>query len=216
MVLWHTVGLRSWLRGVKHRGAAIGVTFAVSVVASSCGVSAPTGILSGPKADAADPSLVEMRAHSHLEPCPAAQTKNGGLPPVTLPCLGGGRDVALETLRGPLIINLFQGECLPCRKEMPALESFYEDYGKEVPVIGIDTIDTIPGVALREAIQRGVTYPLLGDLDGRLQSTKFALSHVPMTWALDSHGTLHFLQAGGLKDESQIVALLDARADIHV
>jgi len=194
----------------------IGAVLASLVVslAAACGVPTPTSILSGPKIDPADPQLIAIRDASHLEPCPAPEGVDGGLPQVTLPCLGGGRRVSLDRLKGPVLINFFQGFCEPCKQEMPALEAFYKKYGKSVRVVGIDTLDTIPGVALKEAVQRGVTFPLLADLNGVLQRTPLAVAHVPTTWALDSAGHLHFIQAGGMRSVDEIVGLLASRAGI--
>lgn len=191
------------------------LTALVVSVAAACGVPTPTDILSGPTINPADPQLLAIRNASHLEPCPAPEGVNEGLPPVTLPCLGGGRRVPLDRLKGPVIINFFQGFCEPCKKEMPALEEFYKRYGSSVRVVGIDTLDTIPGVALKEAVQRGVTFPLLADLNGLLQRTPLAVAHVPTTWALDSSGHVHFIQAGGMRNADEIVALLASRANIN-
>ena len=73
---------------------------------------------------------------------------DGGLPDLTLPCLGGGPDVDLSSLRGPMVINLWQAFCEPCREEMPALEAFHQQYADQVAVVGIDFNDVNPAGAL--------------------------------------------------------------------
>ena len=40
----------------------------------------------------------------------------GALPTITLPCLGGGTSVDLSTLKGPLVLSLWQAGCAPCRE----------------------------------------------------------------------------------------------------
>lgn len=161
--------------------------------------------------DVATPDMVAMKAKSKVEACPAAQTASGGLPAATLPCLGGGRKVDLATLKGPLVVNFFQGECAPCKKEMPALEAFYQQYGKRVPVLGIDGIDTIPGVALRQAIQRGVTFPMVADPGGDLQGGPLSISGFPTTFLLTANGTVERLQRGGMTSAAQVKQLVEAK-----
>ena len=74
---------------------------------------------------------------------------------MTLPCLGGGPDVELSSLRGPMVINLWQARCGPCRKEMPALEEFHQQYGDQVAVLGIDFNDVQPGAPCAGRGDRG-------------------------------------------------------------
>ena len=88
---------------------------------------------------------------------------DGGLPAVTLPCLGGGSDVDLSTLRGPMVVNLWASWCGPCRTEMPILQGFAEEYDGRVAVLGVDYQDVQPEAALELARDSGVTYPLLAD-----------------------------------------------------
>ena len=97
-------------------------------------------------------------------------TVEGGLPDVTLPCLGGGRTSTLGELRGPLVVNLWASWCGPCREEMPVLEEFHEQHGDRVPVAR----HRLRGRPGREAAsswsrETGVTYPLLADPQARLQ-----------------------------------------------
>lgn len=186
----------------------IAAAAAVLLVLTGCSAKDAIQAPTGPGTNVATADMVAMKATSHVEPCPAGRTHDGGLPAGTLPCLGGGRKIDLSSLKGPLIINFFQGECVPCRKEMPALEAFYKKYGDRVPVLGIDTMDYIPGVALRQAIQRGVTFPLAADPNGELQGSALSVSAVPTTYALTADGKVVRLKRGGMESLAEVERLV--------
>ena len=115
-----------------------------------------------------------------------------------------------------MVINLFQGFCAPCKEEMPALQSFYESYGDEVPVIGIDVMDTVPGVALEEAISRGVTFPMYADPGGELQGGPLTARAVPATYVLSSSGEVELLQMGGMTSAAQVKELVEKKLGIEL
>jgi len=187
---------------------------AAALVLTGCSAKDVISAPSGSNVDVAAPDMVAMKAKSDVEACPKPQTDDGGLPSQTLPCLGGGRKVDLSRLKGPLVINLFQGECAPCKKEMPALEAFYQKYGDRVPVLGIDTIDTIPGVALRQAIQRGVTFPMVADPGGDLQGGPLSVSAVPTTYLLTADGRVERLKRGGMESLTEVKERVEAELGV--
>jgi thiol-disulfide isomerase/thioredoxin len=165
------------------------------------------------KVDVATADMVALKAKSGIEDCPAPQTTGGVLPGLTLKCLGGGRSVDLSTLKGPLVLNFWQAGCIPCRQEMPALEQFYKAYGDRVPVLGVDTTDVLPGVALKDAIKRGVTYPLVPDPGGDLQATKLRIPGPPTFFFLTADGRLTS-HAGGLSSADEIKDLVEKQLGI--
>lgn len=134
--------------------------------------------------------LRELKSGTAVEECAPGDAEDGGMPDLTLPCLGGGPDVDLSALEGPLVINLWASWCGPCKKEMPALQDFYEQYGDEVGVLGVDYQDQQPAAALELAGRLGVTYPLVADPGGDLN----ALDPVPVIRGLPY---LLFLDADG-------------------
>ena len=162
------------------------------------------------KIDVDTPQLRQLKADAGIEAC-APGTGNavdGGLPAVTLPCLGGGEDVDLSTLRGPLIINVWGEWCGPCRKEMPAIADFYRAHGDEVPVIGIDYQDRQTGPAIELARTSGVTYPQLADTQGALlaKSPFPARMPVPSFVFVDADGKAT-LVTGGVDSAAELAEL---------
>lgn len=128
----------------------------------------PDTVPPGSNVDVDTPRLRELKSEAGVEPCEpgSGEAVDGGLPALTLGCLGGGDDVDLSALRGPLVINLWASWCTSCRKEMPVLQDFHEQYADEVPLIGIDWQDVQPEAALELVADSGVTYPLLADPAG--------------------------------------------------
>jgi thiol-disulfide isomerase/thioredoxin len=162
------------------------------------------------KIDVDTPQLRQLKADAGIEPCTpgTGDPVDGGLPEVTLPCLGGGDDVDLATLRGPLILNIWGEWCGPCRKEMPAVADFYRRYGDQVPVIGIDYQDRQTGPAIEFAQHAGATYPQLADTQGALRAQPPVPARVPVPAFLfvDADGTAS-LVTGGIGSADELVEL---------
>jgi len=120
--------------------------------------------------DVDTPALVKLKRQTGVADCAPGTASDAGLPDLTLPCLGGGPDVDLSTLRGPLVVNLWASNCGPCRLEMPAIQAFHERYGDRVGVLGVDYQDAQPAAALELAKRSGVTYPLVADPGGDINA----------------------------------------------
>jgi thiol-disulfide isomerase/thioredoxin len=208
---------------MDRRVCAAAATAVLLAVLAGCGGESSAGGQSGAplgdgpsasKVDVATDEMVAAKKASKVEACAPGSASDGGLPSIVLACLGGGEPVDLASFEGPLVINLFQGFCAPCKEEMPALQSFYETYGDEVPVIGIDVMDTVPGVALEEAISRGVTFPMYADPGGDLQGGPLTARAVPATYVLSSSGEVELLQMGGMTSAAQVKELVEKKLGI--
>lgn len=156
------------------------------------------------------PDLVALRALTDLEPC-VPGTADGALPAVTLACLGGGPALDLSLLGGPRVINLWASSCAPCRFEMPILQEFHETYGDRVPVLGVDLLDTYPGIALEQVRRRGVTYPQVADPGGELLETPaFARARgLPVLAVIDEAGEVAELRIGEVSSLQELVGLVE-------
>ncbi len=183
---------------------------AAVLVLGGCGTDTVPG--PGPaKIDVDTPQLRQLKHDAGVEACRPGDGEpvDGGLPDVTLPCLGGGHDVALGDLRGPLVVNLWASWCGPCRKEMPVLEEFHQKYGDRVGVIGVDFEDPQTLSAMDLVRKSGVTYPLLADPQGDLHGkAPFpARMGLPLFAFVDQDGRVE-LAAGGVDSVDELVGLV--------
>lgn len=146
---------------------------------------------SAPTADAGQ--LAAAKQQAGIEDCPPSDgtaPAKGGLPDLTLDCLGGGTPVRLSGLTGtPTVINLWASWCAPCREELPLLAKAHRAYGDRVRIIGIDFDDSAPDAALELAEQSGVTFPLLSDPDSDSKAPLKVIG-LPQTVFVDAQGTM--------------------------
>jgi thiol-disulfide isomerase/thioredoxin len=175
---------------------------------SACDDDAP-----GPGESSVDvdtPALRHLKDQARIEDC-AEGPGGGSLPDLTLPCLGGGPDVDLSSLRGPMLINTWSSNCGPCRKEMPVLEEFHREHGDQVAVLGLNFLDVQPDAALELARATGATYPSIADPGGELLEQKGIklASGNPQYLLLDADGDIAFQGAGGFDDIDEVIALVD-------
>jgi thiol-disulfide isomerase/thioredoxin len=167
------------------------------------------------------PALREAKQRIGMEDCVPGDGEpvEGGLPELTLPCLGGGQDVDLSSLRGPMLINLWQAFCVPCRKEMPALESFHQKYGDQVAVLGIDFNDVHPAGALELAEDTGATYPSVADPGGELMVEEaFAVARrgLPAFVLVDADGEVVGQASGGVDSVAEVKDLVAEHLGIEL
>ena len=155
----------------------------------------------------ASPDLVAIKKSSDIPNCPTLTpgSVSGGMPAVTLGCLGGGRPVDVAALRGPMIVNFWASWCAPCHEEMPALAA-YAKAQSAVQVMGIDFLDAQPGAALDLAKRSGVAYPLVADPKGELDRAS-PLPHIPglpLTVFIGADGAIVHIEAKAYDHEQDV------------
>jgi len=115
-------------------------------------------------------------------PAPAATT----LPDLKLSCFTGKEQVALRSMPGPLIINLWASWCGPCRRELPLMQKVASQTAGQVTVLGVDTGDSREAGA-SFAADAGVSFPMLFDPDKKLANA-IAGTNLPITIFVDTSG----------------------------
>jgi len=125
---------------------------------------------------------------------------NGDTPPdFTLTSLDG-EDITLSDLRGKkVVLNFWATWCPPCKAEMPHMQSFYDEYGKEknVEIIAVNLttaerdvtadakVDTV--MTFRDSFE--LTFPILLDSDpDNSVGADYQIITIPTTYFIDSNG----------------------------
>lgn len=109
---------------------------------------------------------------------------------IELLCLGDGSVINIDSLRGPMILNVWGSWCAPCQEEMPFLRKFYDKYNDQVQLVGLDVEEPNKEAAQPFIETHGIIWPSLFDPDGRTR--KLIGMGVPVTWFIDSNGkTIH-------------------------
>ena len=146
---------------------------------------------------------------------PESSSQQSGVPPnpkegftapdFTLDLLDGGQ-LSLSELRGhPIVLNFWASWCLPCRSEMPAIESVYQRYKESgLVVIGLNLTSQDSESDARAFVQElGLTFPIALDRDGSVRE-RYQLLGLPSTYFIDQSGIIRSVIVGGPMSEATI------------
>jgi thiol-disulfide isomerase/thioredoxin len=110
-----------------------------------------------------------------------------------------GSAFKLSDYRGQkLVVNFFASYCVPCKKEMPALQAVHQRLGDEVTFIGVAVQDD-PDAAQELIEDTGVSYDLAQDRRGKL-FTAAGATVLPATIFVAGDGTIMELQLGEMTE----------------
>ena len=120
-------------------------------------------------------------------------------------CLGDGSVINIDSLRGPMILNIWGSWCAPCQAEIPYIRHFYDKYNDQVQVVGLDVEEPNKEAAKPFIESHGVVWPSLFDPDGRTR--KLIGMGVPITWFIDENGKVIHKKIGAFKDYLELEGL---------
>lgn len=131
-------------------------------------------------------------------------------PQFSLPSIGSASEtIALRSFRGhDLVVNFWASWCIPCRTEMPLLQSSYRSEKGKVMFVGIDSNDT-RGAARAFLSRVKVTYPTAFDPDGQVAQA-YGLFGLPETVFISTGGRMLGRHIGQLDSASLVAALQEA------
>jgi thiol-disulfide isomerase/thioredoxin len=110
-----------------------------------------------------------------------------------------GNLVQLDDFKGkPVLINFWATWCGPCRFEMPAIQSRYNEYGDELVVIAIN-FDEPEQVVQQFVDELGLSFIVLLDPGGGVQRD-YRVRAYPTTYFLDEEGVVKFLHIGYMSE----------------
>lgn len=184
---------------------------AVAVLLSACGSDDPVASC---EVDVTSSDLVADREAAGIPDCEPGDG-DAQLPDLALPCLGSDSEASLADVEGPAMINFWSTSCVPCIKEMPALEAFHQQYGDQVAVLGVNWQDGFPALAIDLARKSGTTYPSLADPCGALSETDLAIVGLPQFVFVKDDGSVE-LANGGKETVAEVVELAEEHLDLDL
>jgi thiol-disulfide isomerase/thioredoxin len=112
-----------------------------------------------------------------------------------------GDSVSLALLRGkPVLLNVWATWCLPCKEEIPYLETLHGKHAAQgLQIIGV-SIDARGDEPKIESFARDfrMSYPIWRDPDERVNARFLAIG-VPSTYLIDRDGVLRWKHLGTLR-----------------
>ena len=137
---------------------------------------------------------------SRSENSPARVEIGQEAPPYAARALNGD-SVSLALLRGkPVLLNVWATWCLPCKEEIPYLESLHGTHAAQgLQIVGVSVDARGDEEKINEfARDFSMTYPIWRDPDERVNSRFLAIG-VPSTYLIDRNGILRWKHLGTLR-----------------
>ena len=112
-----------------------------------------------------------------------------------------------DLLDRPLVLNFWAGLCPPCRAEMPEFQEFYDAYGDQVAVFGVD-VGPFTGLGSNQT-GRGlikalnITYPT-GSTEDASVVTDYGVFSMPTTVFITAEGGV-FRTWSGILDKEKLI-----------
>ncbi len=122
-----------------------------------------------------------------------------------LNCLTGTEKISVESLRGPLIVNVWGSWCGPCADEIPLFVDFNRQASGKVKLLGIAVEEAKAQDSKDFIIANGITWPNLYDAKGITRGT-FGMG-VPVTWFIDEQGTVVYKHIGVVNSTEELIEL---------
>jgi cytochrome c biogenesis protein CcmG, thiol:disulfide interchange protein DsbE len=204
--------------GGRGRAAALVVLPALSalVLLSACGMGDGMGT-------ASQASTRSVAAHSGLNisavpPCPATKRvapRAGGLPALTLKCLGAGPSVRLSDLRGtPMVLNIWAAWCANCADEAPLFTALHARAGDKLRFFGIH-YQANRGFGLSAARDFHMFFPSVHDADGAATLKALKAPAPPETWFVTADGRVAYRHRGVLTSQRQLDSYVSTYLGVH-
>ncbi len=194
----------------SRRVRTAGAVAALGVLLAGC--TGSSGATPAPAGTTAPPRPTVSGVAYRLPSCPELPHRAavpGGLPDLTLPCLGGGRSVRLADLRGaPTVLSVWAAWCQVCSEEMPVLADGMRRARDRVQFFGVH-YKAPAKFGEQSARDFGVAFPSVQDTDGdRTTLALRPLAGPPQTFFYAADGSLAGRHAGAITTGAELDELV--------
>ena len=102
----------------------------------------------------------------------------------------------------PIILNFWASWCVPCRTEMPALQSVYDTLQNEgLMVLGINQLYVDELEAAQDFVaELQLSFPNVRDEDGTVSEQQYQIIGLPTTYFISPNGDIEHIQIGQMSD----------------
>lgn len=146
--------------------------------------------------------------------CESVTTDQTVVTGISLECVDGSAGAILESLRGPLVLNVWGSWCTSCLDEMPEFVRFYSKAKGKLQLIGVAVEEAAPANSQRFIKEHGMTWPNFYDRDNKTRGY-FGMG-VPVTWFIDASGKAVFKKIGVIKSADELASLTEKYLGVKI
>lgn len=132
----------------------------------------------------------------------SATLHQGSIAPTnfTLSTLGATSTSSLAALihHRPAIINFFASWCTVCQRELDAFGAYERQKSSNIAVVGIDTNDQNPALALQLLRNAQASAPVLRDTSNLTVALAYGIADLPVTFFVSASGRVVAEQLGAV------------------
>jgi len=129
-------------------------------------------------------------------------------------CVDGSKGLVLESLRGPMVVNVWGSWCASCLDEIPDFVGFYAKAKGKVSLVGVAVEESSPENSKRFIVNNGITWPNYYDRDSK--SRGYFGMGVPVTWFIAPDGEVKYKKIGIIKSEAELISLTEKHLGIKI
>ena len=133
---------------------------------------------------------------------------------MALECVDGSSGAIIESLRGPMVLNVWGSWCTTCLDEMPEFVSFYSKAKGKVQLVGIAVEEASPTNSQRFIEENGMTWPNFYDRENETRAY-FGMG-IPVTLFIDVSGKTVFKKIGVIKSVDELVELTEKYLGVKI
>lgn len=146
--------------------------------------------------------------------CSAVSSDKSITDGISVECVDGSAGTVIESLRGPMIVNVWGSWCTSCLAEMPEFVSFYSKAKGKVELVGVAVEESSPVNSRKFIEAHGMTWPNFYDRENKTRSY-FGMG-VPVTWFIDSQGKVKFKKIGVIESEAELISLTSKYLGVEI